>query len=416
VRGHGGYRRGRNWPRALTVGAPVLLLPWLGNAAQAQEWTLDTTLSQQFLYSDNLLLGRENEIETFGSVTSPILRLERASPTTSIWIDGKFDFNEYLNHSEFNSQDQRLRLGVTDQVTERSTLKLGGSFVRDTTLKSDQEQSDRFVDKKIGITFWDVRPSWTYLLSPVDQMTLGGSYSSAAYDSDEKTDYQYFGGTLDYGHRLSEIGQLTANMSYFRFVPDETGDRTTDTVSALLGYAYTPSDRLSISGAAGLGYSMENGSGGSDDDDNDNDSDGDGGLGFRLKFNAQYKLDDRTSGRMALSHDSEPSSDGDQTTRNRLSLGVNHKLTPLTSIGLNIDYTDTFDYLGSESGERTDSAESRYAAVRPSISWALTDDLSLVAEYRYRYKLYDESNETATSNSVFLTLRYELPTWAWDGY
>lgn len=400
-----GYRL----PRALFLGAPVLLLPCLGGTAQAQEWTLDTSLSQQFLYSDNLLLGKDHEIETFGSITSPLLRVARNSPTLSVWIDGKFDFNEYINHSEFNSQDQRIRAGITKQVTERNTLKLGGSFIRDTTLKSEQEQTDRFIDKKIGITSWDVRPSWTYLLSPVDQMTLGGSYSEVSYDSSEKTDYQYFGGTLDYGHRLSDIDQVTANLSFFRFVPDEPGDRSTDTISALLGYAYTPSERLSISGAAGLGYSIENGSGGSEDDDNSN---GDGGLGYRLKFNAQYKLDDRTSGRMSFSHDSEPSSDGDQTTRNRLSFGVNHKVTPLTTLGLNIDYTDTFDYLGLESGERDDGdGESRYAAVRPSVAWALTDEISLVAEYRFRYKLYDDTNEDAMSNSVFLTLRYELPTW-----
>lgn len=393
--------------RALFVGA-ALLLPWLADSAQAQQWTLDTSISQQFLYSDNLLLGRENEIETFGFVTSPVLRVERNSPTLNVWIDGKFDFNEYIDHSEFNSQDQRLRLGVTQQVTERSTLKLGGSFVRDTTLKSEQEQTDRFIDKKIGITFWDVRPSWTYLLSPVDQMTLGGSYSSATYDDAEKTDYQYFGGTLDWGHRLSEIDQFTVNLSYFRFIPDEPGDRMTDTVSALVGYAYDPSDRLSINGAAGLGYSIESGQ--STGEDDDNNSDGDGGLGYRLRFNARYELDDLTSGRLAFSHNSEPGSNGDQTTRNRLTFGVNHKLTPLTSLGLNLDYVDTFDYLGLES-ERTDNEESRYAALRPSVSWAITDELSLVAEYRFRYKLYDESNEDAMSNSVFLTLRYALPTW-----
>lgn len=415
MRGSGGLLHDSKSVRAfLVVGTTLLLFPCLGRSAQAQQWTLDSSISQQFLYSDNLLLGRENEIETFGLVTSPVLRVERNSPTLNVWIDGKFDFNEYINHSEFNSQDQRLRLGITDQVTERSTLKLGGSFVRDTTLKSEQEQTDRFIDKKIGITFWDVRPSWSYLLSPVDQMTLGGSYSSATYDDSEKTDYQYFGGTLDWAHRLSEIDQFTANVSYFRFIPDEPGDRKTDTVSALVGYAYDPSERLSLSGAVGLGYSIE--SGNSTDDDDDDDSDGDGGLGYRLRFNARYELNDTTSGRISLSHNSEPSSDGDQTTRNRLTIGVNHKITPLTSLGLNLDYVDTYDYFGLE-GERTDDEESRYAAVRPSVAWAITDELSLVAEYRFRYKLYDESNEEAMSNSVYLTLRYELPTWGGaEGY
>lgn len=398
-------------PRRLLLSTALLLSPWLCRIGHAQEWTLDTSLSQQFLYSDNLLLGRDDEIETFGSVSTPALRLERQSPTLDVSIDGRFDFTEYLNHSEFNSQDQRVRLNVKKTVTERSTLGLNSSFIRDTTLKSEQEETDRFVDKKIGITFWEVRPNWTYLLSPVDDMRLGGSYSSVSYDSAEKTDYQYFGGTLDYRHHLSEIDQFTTNFSYFRFVPDEQGDATTDTVSGLVGYGYTPSERLTITGGAGLGYSIENGSGPDTEED-----DGDGGLGYRLKFNAQYKLDDRTSGRISLSHDSEPSSDGEQTTRNRATLGVSHKLTPLTTFAFNVDYVDTYDYAGLESNSRTDDDESRYAAIRPSLAWSITDQVSLVAEYRYRYKLYDENNESAMSNSVFLTLRYELPTWGWDGY
>jgi opacity protein-like surface antigen len=398
-------------PRPALASAFLLLSPWLCDIAQAQEWKLDTSLSQQFLYSDNLLLGRDNEIETVGSVTTPALRLTRQSPTLDVSLGGRFDFTEYLDHSEFNSQDQSIRLNVKKAVTEQSTLGLNSSFIRDTTLKSEQEETDRFIDKKIGITFWEVRPNWTYLLSPVDEMKLGGSYSSVTYDSSEKTDYQYFGGTLDYRHRLSEIDQATANISYFRFVPDELGDATTDTVSALIGYGYTPSERLTITGAAGLGYSIENGSGPDSTED-----DGDGGLGYRLKFNAKYELNERTSGQISLSHDSEPSSDGEQTTRNRATLGLTHKLTPLTTFAFNLDYVDTYDYAGLESSGRTDEDESRYAAIRPSLAWALTDQVSLVAEYRYRYKLYDENNESAMSNSVFLTLRYELPTWAWDGY
>ncbi|WP_374651123.1 outer membrane beta-barrel protein [Dongia sp.] len=403
-----GNQRRSSFRRPLVLSASILLSYWLCDDSAAQEWTLDTGISQQFLYTDNLLLSRDDEIETFGSITTPGFRLERQSPTLDVWLDGRFDFTEYFSHSEFDSQDQRLRLNVEKDVSERSTLNLNSSFVRDTTIRSEQD-TDRFVDQKIGITYWEVRPNWTYLLTPVDRMRLGGSYSSVAYDSSEKTDYEYYGGTLDYGHQLSEIDAVTANLSYFRFVPDETGDAKTDTAAALLGYTYTPSDRLTIGGAAGVGYSIEHGSGDEDDDSDD------GGVGYRLKFNAKYQISDSTSGRLTLSHDSEPSSDGEQKTRNRATLGVSHKITPLTTFALNIDYVDTFDYAGLE-GSRTDDDESRYTSIRPSLAWAITEDVSLVAEYRYRYKLYDESNDSAMSNSVFLTLRYELPTWGFDGY
>jgi hypothetical protein len=387
---------------------------WFCHEGNAQEWKLDTNLSQQVLYSDNLLLGVDREIETFGAISTPSLRVQRLSPTLDLTLSGRYEFSEYLNHSEFNSQDPFIGINVGKILTERNSLAFKGSFSQDSTLKSElQDETSQFVDKLIQATTYDARPSWTYLLTPVDRVVLGGSYTNVSYDSAEKTDYQYFGSTVDYSHQLSDIDSVTANVSFFRYIPDRVDDAPTDTVSVLGGYSYKPSDRLSFSGMAGLAYSMRDSN---DSGDSGSDSDNDGGLGFRLKVNASYKLDERTSGRVSISHDSEPSSEGDQTTRNRLTLGLNHKLTPLTTFSVNLDYVDNFDYAGMGARTEDDDRESRYASVRPAIAWELTEDVSLVAEYRYRYKLYDDNGDSAMSNSVFLTLKYALPTWAWDGY
>ncbi len=391
---------------------------WFCHEGNAQEWKLDTSLSQQALYSDNLLMGIDREIETFGAISTPSVRLQRLSPTLNLALNGRYEFSEYLNHSEFNSQDPFVGLSVGKILTERSSLAFRGSFSQDSSLKSEQQdETSKFIDKLVQSTTFDARPSWTYLLTPVDRVVLSGTYTDVSYDSTEKTDYQYFGSTLDYNHQLSDIDSVIANVSFFRYIPDRADDTPTDTVSVLGGYSYKPSDRLSITGLAGLAYSLKDtngsGSGSSGDDSN---GDNDGGLGYRLKFNAQYKLDDRTSGRLALSHDSEPSSDGDQTTRNRLTLGVNHKLTPLTSVSVSLDYVDNYDYAGLGGRTENDNRESRYAAVKPAISWELTEDVSLLAEYRFRYKLYEDNGDSAMSNSVFLTLKYALPTWGWDGY
>lgn len=410
-------RRQRKWANAGLSVAALLGTQVFCHAAAAQEWKLDTSISQRFLYSDNLLLGRDNEINTAGSVTTPTLRLTRNSPTLNVSLDGAFDFSEYFSASDFNSQDQRLRLNATKILSERSSLSLGGGFINDTLLKTELNESGRFVNHPIGLIAWDVRPSWSYLLSPVDQFTLSGSYRSNTYDSNDKVDYTYYGATTQYGHKLSDIDQLTATASYFRYVPDgsrDSGDDVaTNTFSALLGYGYEPSERLSLSGAAGLGYSIRESSSGSGQN---NDNSDDTGLGYRLKFNARYDISEVTSVRFDLSHDSEPGNDGDQTTRNRLTLGFDQALTPLTKFSLNMQYVDTFDYLGLNNDPSSDGNETRFIAVRPSLSWRLTEDVSLNAEYNFRYKLYEQGDDAAMANAVYLTLRYQLPTWAWDGY
>lgn len=395
--------------------AAIGLLPCLASPAPAQEWTLDSDISQRFLYSDNLLLGRDNKIDTFGSITSPHLRLERNAPTLNLSLDGTFDFSEYFNAHGFDSQDQRIRFGATQILSERSSVGLTSTFRRDTLLRTDlNNETGRFVEDPTQLTSWDVRPNWSYLLSPVDRLTVNGSYLSNTYDGNDKVDYVYYGGTAQLGHRLSEIDQVTGSLSYFRYIPDQDerdGDKTaTNTISALVGYGYEPSERLSLSGAVGAGYSIREGSGG---DGNESDSTG---LGYRLKFDARYDISEITSLRFNLSHDSEPGNDGDLTTHNRASLGFDQALTPMTRFSLNMQYADTFDYFGINADPSGDSNESRYFSVRPALTWRLTETVSLAAEYNFRYKLYEEEGDAAMANAAYLNLRWAVPTWAWDGY
>jgi hypothetical protein len=374
--------------------------------ASAQEWKLSSSISQRVLYSDNLLLSRNREIDTVGFITAPVLRLERSSPTSHVALDGRFEFAEYIDHSDFNSQDQFLDLEVDQAITERSALRLGASFTRDTTLKNEQDVTGRFLDDSFRFVTWNVAPAWVYQLSPIDEIAVRGGYRETDYHTDEKTDYQYFGPAIGYSRRLNELERVTATISATRFIPDEPGDDHTDTISTLFGYAYDPSERFSISGGLGVAYSMRHEDPGRDTDD----------VGYRVKFNMKYDLSDQTSLRASLSHDTEPSGDGDEVVRNRVTFGVNHKLTPLTTARLNVDYVDNVDILGSEGDETSDEGTSRYTSVRPAIGWQLTEDWSLEAQYRFRYRLYDDDGGSATSNSVFLTLQYNFPTWAGTGF
>lgn len=377
-----------------------------GSSASAQEWKLESNISQRVLYSDNLLLSRDREIETVGFITTPAILLTRNSPTSHLTFDGRFEFAEYVDHSDFNSQDQLLSLQFDKALTERAAFRLGAGFTHDTTLKSEQDVTGRFLDDSIEFVTWNVGPGFAYRLTPVDEMTVRGNYRQTTYyDTDEKTDYQYFGPAMDFRHQLDELQAVTATIGATRFIPDEPGDDYTDTISTLFSYSYQSSERFSISGGVGVAYSMQHEDPGQDSDD----------LGYRLKFNMNYDLSDQTSLRASLSHDTEPSGDGDQVVRNRVSLGVNHKLTPLTTARLDIDYSDNIDIIGSET-DTTDEDTSRYTSVRPAIAWDITEDWSLEASYRFRYRLFDDDGGDAMSNSVFLTLQYDLPTWGGTGF
>lgn len=378
--------------------------------ASAQEWKLESNLSQRMLYSDNLLLSRDREIETVGFITAPELHLERNSPTSQIAFNGRFEFAEYIDHSNFNSQDQLLNLQIDQALSERAALRLGAAFTHDTTLKSEQDTTGRSFDNSFEFINWSVAPGFAYRLTPVDEMVVRGTYRQTDYETNEKTDFQFFGPALDFSHQLNELERVTLTIGATRFIPDEPGNNYTDTISTLFSYGYDASERFSISGGLGVAYSMRHEDPGPDTDD----------VGFRLKFNMNYDLSDQTSMRASVSHDNEPSGDGDQVVRNRVTVGVNHKLTPLTTARLNVDYTDNVDIIGSEGSKTSSEGNSRYTSVLPAIAWQLTEDWSVEAQYRFRYRLFDDGGGggggDAMSNSVFLTLQYNFPTWAGTGF
>jgi len=374
-----------------------------GAGASAQEWQLSSNIQQQLLYSDNLLLSRDREVSSFGLITAPELHLERNSPTGTIAFDGRFEFAEYIDHSEFNSQDQFLKFRVDQAITERSGLQLAANFTHDTTLKSEQDVTGRFLDKSFDFINWNVAPGWVYALSPIDQIGVRGYYQNVNYDTNEKTDYQYFGPSVDYTRQLSELTEITGTLSWYRYIPDEPGTDYTDSLGTLLSYTYTPSETFSVSGGVGLFYAMRHEDPGNDSDD----------IGYRLKFNLKYLVSDQMSLFAGFSHDTEPSGDGDQVVRNRANLGFNYKFTPLTTGALNVDYADNIDFLGFEGDSTTDEDTSRYTSVRPSLSYQLTEDWSIKGEYRFRYRLFEDEGGDASSNSVFVTLQYNFPTLGW---
>ena len=401
--------RGARRAVALTFGLLLLGLSAMGfqvRSAAAQDWVFGSKFTQTGTYNSNLLLNPDNKISAFGSISVPEFKLERSGPTSKVVLGGKFTFAEYIDHSSLNSQDQNGTLSIDKELSERSKLGLEASVDRDSTLTSDRDITGRFLNRPVHFVAFDVAPFWSYDLSPIDQIRLSPSFSAVNYaDSPVETDYRIYGGNLAYSHSLSELTQVTGNLSYYRFEPDDTQNSKTDIYGGLVGYRYTPSERLLLDGAVGLNYKVRttdgsSGSGSSSD------------VGYRLKFNATYAIDDQTKARLALSRDEEPSGNGRTITRNRASIALSYQLSELTVLNLDASYADN-EKIGGSSTQSSEGT-SRYFSLKPSATWQITDRLSFAASYQFRHKRSDGGS--ATDNAAFITLRYSLQDQHWSGF
>jgi len=402
--------------RCFAVFSAAWILFGGGGSAAAQEWTLSSSLTQRVSYNTNLLLNPDHETRGFGSITTPQLTLQRNSPSSNITLDGRFKFAEYINNSELNSQDQLIGLKSYKDLSERSRISLNGNFDRDTTLETESETdiTEGFLDRAIHYTYWNVAPSWSYELSPIDRMSLGASYQSKDYSHNVKTDYAFYGPNVQYEHDLSELAKITGQLSYFRYDP-VSPNPPSDLYGGLVGYQYKPTDRLSLGGSVGMTYTVvhdDNNNGTSSSNNNNNNSK----LGYRLKFNADYALNDQTKLSLLLSHDQEPSGEGRTVTRNRATLVLGYAVNELTRLGFDASYADNQDYFGTGTTTKDSAGSSRYYALRPSISYDFTDDLSLTASYQFRYKTFGSGNGSVDDHAAFLTLHYALPDQHWSGF
>jgi hypothetical protein len=396
-----GGLRGVN--RALALACGLLVFGFLATcfetrAALAQDWSFESNLSQRMGYNSNVLLNPDHEISAFSSQTTPALRLSREGPTSKISLGGRFVFTEYFNHSDLNTQDQFADLNVTKALSERSEIGLAGNFAHDSVSQNDDEATGDFVRRQIEFIRWDVSPSWQYLLSPIDRLRMSARYLQTDYNSNEKTDYRDFGPNVVYTHDLSELASVFAQLDYSRFESDDEVNTKQDVYGGLIGYSYHPTERFSISGAGGLNYNVTH-----EDDSKDS-----GELGYRFQFGFDYQINDQTKANVALSRDTEPTGDGEARTRNRASFGVSYQMTETTTFSLDGSYVD-------DQKTQNNNEVSRRFLVKPTVTWDITEDLSLSANYQFRYKTFEESG-SAIDNAAFVTLRYALPDFHWNGF
>jgi hypothetical protein len=388
---------------ARVMATVVAAMAFAGEAA-AQDWSLQSSITESGTYNSNLLLTPDDELNTFAAVTTPQLKLQRESDTSSISLGASLRYAQYFGHSDLDADSERVNLDVRKALSERSQIGLNGDFNRDTTLSSEEDLTDAFLTRQVRFREWKASPSWSYALSPIDQLSLSGSYWAKDYDSIQKIDYHYYGGEADYSHQLSELAAITGSVSYFHYSYDDPANTANDIYGALIGYKYTPSEKFYITGSVGLDYDVTK-------DDNHDDT---GDLGYRLKFDTAYTVTPQTTARFLLSHDTEPSGNGATVTRTRGTLSLSYALSELTTLALDANYVDNDDYLGEENGNQQPRV-SRYYALKPSLTWNITEDLSLSASYQFRYKTL-ESEGTAMDQGALLTVHYGFPELHWSGF
>jgi len=239
---------------------PVLKATWstwlalasliIASAAQAMDYSVDTTLKAQGRYDNNIRLQPEKGESVSGLEFIPEMTLRGASETTSISLDGTLWFRRF-NRSGYDTNDQTLSGSFTHQF-ERQSVQVAAMLVRDSTLTSEILDSGRVTNANRHQQYL-VAPSWTVFLGERDQLTLGGSYQQNKYNSESYTDYTYWQGGLTWTRIINERLKLflQGNYSDYQTQPIDYSFQRYHTSStdygAQIGGSYILSEQLELS-------------------------------------------------------------------------------------------------------------------------------------------------------------------------
>lgn len=366
-------------PQAVVLGVMALAT----SSANAEGWFWQPTASVFAEQNDNVRLSTTSKVDAASLGVSLAAALKRETPDSKVSLQPGLRMQRYSSNSDLDSTDISLQ-GSATQAYERVQLGATGAYVDSTTLTSEFEDSGN-LRSRIDRTRFDLSPFVQYKLTPISSLKLATSYSKVNYEEGNPFGYyDYDQVRVDgtYSHTLTQRTQLSATVYSSQYKADAINNEAT-TLGGQLGMSYKMSEDTSFNGMVG-GYST----------DTDYTI---GGVPVKQSASgALYSLGVSHSARLttysaSLGRQILPSSTGEVRREDRLSFGINHKLTQRLELRGDAVFLDN-NYLNANTNDR------KYRSIGGGMYWHLDPLWTLSASYRNSYQKYDISNDTAESN------------------
>jgi opacity protein-like surface antigen len=374
------------------IGCLVLLSPTL---AQAERWYVEPRASLRAFYDDNVRLSIVNPISTFAGMLTAEVESGRRTEVSEIGLQGKINSSRYADAPDLDETD--VTLGVTSAYQlGRSRFKFDGQLDHDSTLTSEISTSGYVQANKRRERF-QLSPSWLYTLSPRTQVETTLSYEKVAYEDVDVIplfDYSFARAGLTLTHALSERVQAMNRLSFDRYDATQV-DTLSDSYGVEFGTSYQLSETTTLTGFAGVRHSRAETPTWFGIEESDNT-----GPLFQLTLNRRFEVGQL---RLTAARSMLPSSSGTLLDTTSLGVGFDYPIGPRWTFSLNAS-----GYRNRTPDGESSSNDRDYLSFSPKLSHRLSSALSLDLSYRYRWQQYDQRENDADSNAIYLGLQYSF--------
>ncbi|MGH8592451.1 MAG: hypothetical protein ACREV3_00915 [Gammaproteobacteria bacterium] len=399
----------------------------------AAEYYIEPSVAARYEFDNNRGL-REDAASASTWRFSPFVAFGRLTPNSEVTGAARVEVNE-SNREEVDSTDVYAGLFPVYR-TERSEWSLDTTYRRDTTLRTNifepafsqepppadlaltgtdelaapgpQEEGipgdqipdlddPNVQDTEIGRIPQEVQrnlliisPGWRRELTPRVGLGLRYRYVDTFYSDGEGSgvvDSRRHLGSADLSYRWSEVDDISVLTSFQNFQNDQNSEF--DSYRLELGLQHRFSETLRAVVAAGPEYT-DRSNGGSD-------------LTYSVRLGIDKELESSNVGvffRRAIA----PSDAGNALERNQIDIRWFGDLSPRWSFAFLARAFRNEDLGDSASGSRDRS----YAQVEPTISYDITEDISLDLGYRFRWQDDEARDESAFAHAVVFTVGYRF--------
>ncbi|HQJ08291.1 MAG TPA: hypothetical protein PLF54_04755 [Deltaproteobacteria bacterium] len=391
--------------RALLLTALALIAVILNSArAFAAEITFVPMLSLREEYNDNVLFDSTNgdEIDDWITTVSPGARLTGRTENLDASLQTRFDILKYSRTDDLDETDQDYSGSATCEITERLRASAQARMIEDSRSDRDIETTGLVLgtEKRHRRQFGT---SADYAVSEKAVATLSYSYYKETFDDPEFDDSTGQDANLGINCNLGSLVALTTSRLNVGYALYKFPDTRITSYSMTIGASKQFNDYISLS--ADIGQSLT-----------------------RSTFETTYWIftyEERgkergTIGNLALTYADELTKGTITLYRNISALSGDTGTVRRTSVRLDVTRRFTYEFRGRLTAEiyknravrgelASEDVDEQTLRVQPTLTYSLTNDLTLNASYRYtRLKDYEEDKKNV-QNLYYLVMSWQYP-------
>jgi hypothetical protein len=412
-----GIRKGP-YSSMISVAAIVaLFFSWSPFSAMAADVTLVPSLQIRGEYDDNVGFQAIEEKHDYFTTISPSFLLTYDTELLNLDSSVVADFVRYRDETDLNTERQRYELNGSYRIVERLQIKGGCSYVKDTTLESELEETG-LVFVRTDRERYNMGGGLLYQITEISDIGADYTHRKTEYDWPGYVDYDSDAISLSFNHRFRNGLDIFTLQPYYTSTDSKTSE--VDTYAVLAGWSHRFTETLDLTLSLGPRYTTIDYAQIKSEVVFDPE--------LCPPFQVIYKevkehetewgyivdcavrnLGETYSASVGYSRDLTNSSFGEPIERDRLYCTAQRRISQrfrvLVSGGLSF----------SESEGKFTSEDQRHFYVAPALSYSISEDHSVQFAYRYAH-VYDKMlahNPRYDRNRIWITLTLRFPEKDW---